>query len=107
MHMYFSAVSQQPKSRGSDMEPLCSQSEAFGVVNMALSCCQSDPHMTPQTLELKKELNVTECAALLKQQSRRLSKPRTKYRARCAAYVAAAVVSHSHSQSDNSLSHSM
>ena len=54
MHMYFSAVSQQPKSRGSDMEPLCSQSEAFGVVDMAPSCCQSDPQMTPQTLELKK-----------------------------------------------------
>ena len=72
MHVYFSAVSQlrsQRKSKGY----LCSQrfSEAWGVVDMALSCC-SVPQRTSQTMEEKGNLesNMIEQAVLLKQQSK-------------------------------------
>ena len=35
------------------MEPSFSQSEALGVVDIALLCCQSDARKTPQTTEEK------------------------------------------------------
>ena len=52
-------------------------------------------------LEKKKQNgqpNVTERTALLKQQSKRLSKPRTKDRLRHAALAAADIVSHRHTK---------
>ena len=52
MYICFSAASQSSSQRKwvTDMETLCSQSEAWGLsIWMALSCFQSDPRRTPQT----------------------------------------------------------
>ena len=72
---------------------------------MAPLCSQNDPQRAPQLNNRERkeniESNLTERSALLKQQSKkehRLSKPRTKDRARHAACASAEVVLHGYTQ---------
>ena len=85
------------------MEPSCSRSEASDVVGMAPSCSQSDPQTTLQTTEKKSKHGIEHdrarrTAETAEQKEHRLSKPRTKDRARRAGHAAAEVVSRSHTQ---------
>ena len=79
------------------MEPSCSRNEGSGVVNMAPLCSRSDTQRTSQTMEEKRrhriERDRARCAAeTAEQKEHRLSKPRTKDRARRDSRAAAEVV---------------